>query len=387
MSINELTAKYHDYSIALRREFHTFPEIGLKEVKTQKRIMEELEKMGINCQKIAGTGVFAYIEGNGPGKTVALRADIDGLPVEEENDVDYKSKNSGMMHACGHDGHIAGLLTAAKILNESKSEFKGKVKLLFQPSEEGGAGAPIMIAEGAVDDVDAILGIHLWNECEIGTVSVEAGPRMASAGLFKIFINGKGGHGSMPHQGVDAGLVAASIHLNLQAIASREVDPLKAAVVSVGIMRAGNSFNIMPDEAYLEGTTRCFNKDVNDSLEDQIRRVAKNTALAFRAHARLEYTQLVSPVINDDLLSSLAQNSVSTLLGPQANVLFEKTMAGEDFSLYSQKTKAVFAFVGTKNENKLECFPHHHPKFDIDEDALAISSGLYAQFAIDYLNQ
>lgn len=387
MSINELTEKYHDYSIALRREFHTFPEIGLKEVKTQKRIMEELEKMGINCQKIAGTGVFAYIEGNGPGKTVALRADIDGLPVEEENDVDYKSKNSGMMHACGHDGHIAGLLTAAKILNESKSEFKGKVKLLFQPSEEGGAGAPIMIAEGAVDDVDAILGIHLWNECEIGTVSVEAGPRMASAGLFKIFINGKGGHGSMPHQGVDAGLVAASIHLNLQAIASREVDPLKAAVVSVGIMRAGNSFNIMPDEAYLEGTTRCFNKDVNDSLEDQIRRVAENTALAFRAHARLEYTQLVSPVINDDLLSSLAQNSVSTLLGPQANVLFEKTMAGEDFSLYSQKTKAVFAFVGTKNENKLECFPHHHPKFDIDEDALAISSGLYAQFAIDYLNQ
>jgi amidohydrolase len=387
MIVKELANKYHDYAIQMRRELHMNPEVGMKEFRTQKRVMEELQAMGIDSESIAGTGVVAYIKGNKPGKTIALRADMDALEVLEENESPYKSQNTGVMHACGHDGHTAGLLTAAKILSELKEDFPGTVKLLFQPGEEGAKGGPVMVREGAVDNVDGIFGIHLWNECEVGTVSVEAGPRMASAGLFKIFVTGKGGHGSMPHQGVDAGLVASTIHVNLQTILSREINPLYSAVVSVGIINAGNTFNIMPGDAYLEGTTRCFNKDVYDGLEEQIRRIVESTAYSLRAEAKLEYIQLVPPVINDFDLSNIAQNAVTKLFGSDANILFEKTMAGEDFSLYADKTKAVFALVGSKNENKLECFPHHHPKFDIDEDALCVSSGLYAQFAIDYLNQ
>jgi len=291
------------------------------------------------------------------------------------------------MHACGHDGHMAALLAAARILSDKRSEFKGRVKLVFQPGEEGAKVGDRMLEGGAVDDVDAIFVIHLWNEIEVGKVSVEAGPRMASAGLFKINVKGKGGHGSMPHQGVDAGLAGASILLNLQSITSRETNPLEAAVVSVGIFKCGESFNVIPGDAYLEGTTRCFSKEVNDSLEGQIRRIAESTAASYRAEADVEYRQIADPVINDTELSRIARNSVKSLMGEGANILFEKTMAGEDFSLYSRRTRSVFALVGTKNEKKHDFHPHHHSKFNIDEDALQIAAGLHAKFAMDFLNQ
>lgn len=387
MKVGDLAGKYKDYALHLRREFHMNPEVGMEEFRTQKRVMEELQKIGIECRPIAGTGVEGFIHGKGPGKTVALRADMDALEIEEESNSVYKSQNKGVMHACGHDGHTAGLLAAAHILKDKRMEFEGTVKLLFQPGEEGAKVGDAMLRDGALENVDAIFGIHLWNEIEIGSVSVESGPRMASAGIFKIHVSGKGGHGSMPHQGVDAALVGAAILMNLQAIASREIDPIDPAVVSVGIFRSGTSFNIMPGEAYLEGTTRCFSKKVNDGLEEQIRRIAESTATAHRALAKVEYRQLVDPVINDSELSKLARNAVAKLMGEGANILFEKTMAGEDFSQYARQVKSVFAFVGSRNEKKLEFFPHHHPKFDIDEDALEIAAALYAQFAIDYLNQ
>ncbi len=387
MSVNELAGNYKDYVVGLRREFHMNPEIGMGEFRTQKRVMEELRKIGIECEKIAGTGVVAYIKGTGEGKIVALRADMDALEVREENDSEYKSQNDGLMHACGHDGHTAALLAAARILIDKSDEFKGSVKLLFQPGEEGAKVGDRMLTDGAVKDVDAIFGLHLWNEIEVGKVSVEAGPRMASAGLFKIFVKGKGGHGSMPHQGVDASLVGASILLNLQSVASREINPLEPSVVSVGIFKSGKSFNVIPGDAYIEGTTRCFSKEVNDGLEEQIRRIAENTAKAYRAEARVEYRQLVDPVINDVELSRIARNSVASIMGEDANIMFEKTMAGEDFALYSRQSKSVFALVGTKNEKKHDFYPHHHPKFDIDEDALVIAAALHAKFAMDFLNQ
>ena len=387
MTVKQLVEKYKEYSVQIRREFHMNPEPSMKEVRTQKRVMEELMKIGIECKSVAGTGVMGFIHGNGPGKTVALRADMDALELQEENDVPYKSQNQGMMHGCGHDGHTAGLLTAAKILFEMKSEFNGTVKLLFQPGEEVAKGALAMIEDGVMAGVDAIFGIHLWNDCEIGKVSVQAGPRMASAGIFKIYVTGKGGHGSMPHQGVDAAVVGSAILMNLQSIVSREINPLETAVVSIGIFNAGSRFNVIAGEAYLEGTTRCFNMEVNSAFEDQIRRVAENTAKAYRAEVKLDYQQLVIPVINDERLSKLAQDAVVEINGEDAVLIYEKTTGGEDFSFFSEFAPSVFAFVGSQNTKKLEYYPHHHPQFDFDEDALAVAAGLYSQFALNFLQK
>lgn len=387
MNAKDLAKKYKQYAIDLRREFHMNPEPSMKEVRTSDRVVEELKKMGIECNKVAGTGVVGIIKGNCEGKTVALRADMDALEVNEENEKEYKSKVKGLMHACGHDGHTAGLLTAAKILNEMKNEFSGSVKLLFQPGEEVAQGAKKMITEGVMEGVDGVFGIHIWNDAEVGKISVEAGPRMASAGIFKIDVIGKGGHGSMPHQGVDAVVVGSSIVMNLQSLVSREISPLDPAVISVGMFNAGSRFNVIAGEAHLEGTTRCFSMEVNNSFEDMITRVAENTAKSYRAKVKVDYEQLVIPTINDPEMSAIAEGAVEKTSGKDALITYEKTTGGEDFSFFTQKAPGAFAFVGSKNEKKVDYFPHHHPKFDIDEDALEIASALYAQFAIDFLNK
>lgn len=385
MNVKELAEKYSSYAIEMRREFHMNPEPSMKEHRTQKRIMEELDKMGIENHAVGGTGVMGILHGKATGKTVALRADIDALDLQELNDVPYKSQNAGFMHGCGHDGHAAGLLTAAKILKDMGQEFNGTVKLLFQPGEETAKGAFAMINDGVLDNVDGLFGIHLWNDCEIGKISTEAGPRMASAGIFNIRVQGKGGHGSMPHQGVDAVIVGAAIIMNLQSIVSREISPLDPAVLTIGIFNSGTRFNVMAGEAYLEGTTRCFSLEVNDAFEAQIKRVVESTAKAYRAEAVLDYKQLVLPTINDPVLSKLAQDAAISLVGEEGNIIFEKTTGGEDFSFYAKYVPTVFAFVGAQNKEKIEYFPHHHPKFDIDEDALSIAAGLYAQFALNFL--
>jgi amidohydrolase len=357
----------------------------MKEFETQKKVMEELDKIGIENFKAAGTGVVGIIKGEKEGKIVALRADMDALELQEENDIPYKSKNEGYMHGCGHDGHTAGLLTAGKILNEIKSQIEGTVKLVFQPGEETGEGALALIEEGILDDVDAIFGIHLWNELDSGKVSVEAGPRMASAGIFDINVQGRGGHGSMPNQGVDACLVGAAILMNLQTVVSREISPLDSAVLSIGIFNSGTRFNVIPSKAYLEGTTRCFSMEVNDKFEEQIQRIVENTAKAYRAEAVLNYRQLVLPTINDEKLAEYANKAAKEIVGDEGVVLFEKTTGGEDFSYFSQKAKTEFAFVGTRNDKKVKYYPHHHSNFDIDESALTTAAGLYAGFAVEYL--
>ena len=385
MDIKGLAKTYEDYSIEMRRHFHMQPEPSMEEYETQKKIMEELDTMNIENFKAAGTGVVGIINGEKEGKVVALRADMDALEIQEENDIPYKSKFDGYMHGCGHDGHMAGLLTAAKILNELKSEIEGTVKLVFQPGEENGKGALALIDEGILDDVDAIFGIHLWNELESGKVSVEAGPRMASAGFFYIHVYGQGGHGSMPDQGVDAGLAGAAILMNLQSLVSREMNPLNPTVLSIGIFKSGTRFNIIPSKAYLEGTTRCFSMEINEIFEGKIRRIVENTAKAYNAEAELNYRQLSLPTINDEKLSEYASKVAVDLVGEEGNVIFEKTTGGEDFSFFSTKTKTEFAFVGTRNDEKIKYYPHHHSYFDIDESALTTAAGLYAGFAIEYL--
>ncbi|SHI51469.1 amidohydrolase [Dethiosulfatibacter aminovorans DSM 17477] len=387
MNIKELAKEYKDYAVSIRREFHMNPEPAMKEERTSDRIVEELEMLGIPCRKAAGTGVVGIIKGKTEGRTIALRADIDALELQEKNEIVYRSKVEGMMHGCGHDGHAASLLTAARILNEIKDEFSGTVKLLFQPGEEVAKGAKKLISEGELEGVDGIFGIHVWNGIDVGKVSVEEGPRMASAGIFNINITGKGGHGSMPNQGIDSVVVGAATVMNMQALVAREINPLDPAVVTLGIFNAGTRQNILAGEAYLEGTTRCFSMDVNNIFEEQIRRVAERTAESYRARAVLEYEQLVLPTINDPEMASIGEDAVRSLLGSEGLVKYEKTTGGEDFSFYTVEVPGAFAFVGSKNEEKVELFPHHHPCFDIDEDALEVASGLYAQYAVEFLGR
>lgn len=384
-TVRQLAKNYKNYTIEMRREFHMNPETAMKEFRTSNRIQEELEKIGIKSEKAANTGVIAYIEGKNKGKTIGLRADMDALELTETNDVKYKSRVDGLMHGCGHDGHTASLLTAAMILNEMKDQFNGRIKLIFQPGEEIAKGAKQLINEGVMNDVDAIFGIHIWNDLEVGKVSMEAGPRMASAGIFNIKIKGKGGHGSMPHQGVDSVVVGASIVMNMQNVIAREINSLDPAVISFGIFNAGTRGNILAGTSYLEGTTRSYNMEVNDIFEETINRVASKTAESFRAKAVLHYEQLVLPVINDKALTIIGEEAVKNLMDECALAHYEKTTGGEDFSYYTLEKPGVFAFVGSMNKEKIPHFPHHHPNFDIDEDALEVSSGLYAQFAIEFL--
>lgn len=384
-SIKSLAEAYKAYGVNLRREFHMYPEASLKEYRTSDRIQEELQALGIPSEKIAGTGVVAYIHGAGSGKTIALRADMDALELQEENAFDYKSKNEGLMHACGHDGHTASLLTAAKILNDIKEDFNGCVKLMFQPGEETARGAKKLIEAGVLEDVDAVFGIHIWNDLEVGKVSIESGPRMASAGIFKVYIEGKGGHGSMPNQGIDSVVVGAAIVMNLQSVVAREINPLEPAVITCGIFDAGTRGNILAGEAYLEGTTRCFSLEVDGMFETTIRRIVENTARSYRAKARLDYEKLVLPTINPVEMSKIGEVAVKALLGEEGLSLYEKTTGGEDFSFYMVEKPSAFAFVGARKPSDIETYPHHHPKFDIDEVSIEVSSALYAQYAIEYL--
>ena len=386
MNVNELVRKYSDYNLKLRREFHMIPEPSMNEVKTQQKIMEELKKIEIPCRKAAGTGVVAYIRGGRDGRTLALRADTDALEIQEANDIGYRSTHDGLMHACAHDGHISSLLTAARILTELKDELKGTVKLIFQPGEETGEGARRVISEGELKEVDGIFGLHIMNYIEAGKVTVEAGPRMASAGTFRITIKGRGGHASKPHQGVDAIVVGAAMVMNLQTLVSREFNPLDPTVLTVGVFNAGTRFNVMAGEAVLEGTSRCFNMEINDVFEEKIRRVVENTAAVYRAEATLEYEQMVIPVINDEYMSSIGEEAVRKTIGPEHLLVYGKTTGGEDFSYYGQEVPAAFALVGGGNDAKMEYHPHHNSRFCFDEDVLDIASGLYAQYALDYLN-
>lgn len=387
MNIRELAKKYKDYVIDMRREFHMNPETSWNEHRTSKRVKEELEKMGVPYVSMAGTGVVAVIEGKEKGKTVALRADMDALQVTEANEVEYKSKNEGVMHACGHDGHTAMLLGAAKVLNEVKDNLKGTVKLFFQPAEELAEGAVRMIEEGCMEGVDSIFGIHLWSDLECGKVSVESGPRMASADMFKITIKGKGGHGSLPHQGIDAVVAGSAVVMDLQSIVSREISPLQSAVVSVGKFNSGTRFNVISSSATLEGTTRCFSPEIREEFPKIIERIAKNTASSYRAEAELEYTFGTPPVINNEEASKLATNVIQKLYGSQMVAMMEKVTGGEDFARYLEKAPGAIAFVGARNEAK-ECnYPHHSQRFNIDEDALEIGCALYSQYAVDFLNE
>lgn len=387
MNINELSKRYKQYTVDLRREFHMYPELSMHEERTAQRIKEELDKMGIPHVSMAGTGVLATIQGNGSGKTIALRADTDALEITEKNDVPYKSRNEGIMHACGHDSHTAMLLGAAKVLCDVRDKLNGTVKLLFQPGEEVAQGAKGMIEAGALEGVDEVFGMHVMGNLPAGKMAIGSGARMASCDMFRITVKGKGGHGSMPHLSVDAVVAASAIVMNLQAVASREVSPMDTVVVSVGKLNSGTRWNIIADEAVLEGTTRSFSHEVRGKLAETIERIAKSTAAAYRAEAELEYNYLSSPTINNEISTERARRSIEKIMSKDSIVEMPKQAGSEDFSEYLAKVPGTFVMVGTANAEKDTCYVNHHPKFDIDEDMLEYGVALHVQYAIDYLNE
>lgn len=384
MSIIEISNKYKQAVIDLRREFHQYPEASLYEYKTIDRIGQELDKLGVPYKKVADTGIITEIKGINPGKTVALRADIDALSVKELAECEYKSKNEGFMHACGHDCHISMLLGAAMILSEIKNELNGTVRLIFQPAEEIAQGAKKMIEAGALNGVDGVFGMHVWSDIECGSVCIQEGPLMASADLFTITVRGKGGHGSAPHQGVDAVVASSAIVMNLQSIVSRELSPLDPAVVSVGTLNVGSRFNVIASEGTLCGTTRSFNPEVRNKFPEIIKRIAQDTASTYRAEAEVEYTFATPVVINDANCSKIAEKSLDAI--GAKSIIIEKITGGEDFAEYLNRVPGIIALVGVGNEAKGACYPQHHPMYTVDEDALEIGTALYAQYAQDFLN-
>ncbi|NPD88540.1 MAG: amidohydrolase [Asgard group archaeon] len=369
------------YIIEKRRHFHMNPETGFEEVKTSAHIEEELRKIGYDIQKTAVTGLIATIDSGKEGRTIALRADIDALNVTEDNDKPYCSKIPGKMHACGHDAHSAMLLGAAKIIYKNKDNLTGKVKLVFQPAEEGGGGAKKIVDEGHIDDVDQIFGIHVWQEGQSGTIATTKGPFLASADQFKIKIKGKGGHAASPHQTFDPTAVLVDIYNAIQKIVSREIDPLEKAVISIPMIEGSDAHNIIPTEAKMEGTFRTFNNDVRDHILKRIKEIVEGYSKAWRCEGNVEFEIdgiYYPPTINhvesvDDLIEILKPLDEVKDAG--------LTMGGEDFAFYLNKTKGAFIVLGLYNEEKGIIHPHHHPKFDVDEDILWKGTAIYSLLA------
>ncbi|CAG9417201.1 M20 family metallopeptidase [Providencia alcalifaciens] len=387
-SITASVKKHTEAMIAFRRDLHSHPELPFEEVRTTKRIAQELAKIGIEYRLTEPTGIIADIKGGKPGKTVALRADIDALPVQELNDsLEYKSTNQGKMHACGHDAHTAMLLTAAKALYEVRDELKGNIRLIFQPAEEIAQGAKAMVKQGAVDNVDNVFGMHIWSTTPSGKVSCNVGGTFASADLLVVKFKGRGGHGSMPEATVDAAIVASSFVMNLQAVVSRETSSLDSAVVTIGKMEVGTRFNVIAENAVLDGTVRCFDIETRTRIEAAIRRYAEHTAAMYGATAEVDYIYGTLPVINEERSALLAQSVISEAFGENALMAERPTPGGEDFSFYMENIPGCFALLGSGNPEKDTQWAHHHGCFNIDEDVMASGAELYAQYAWSYLQQ
>lgn len=364
----------HQEMIAIRRYLHQYPEISFNEKKTAKYIADFYEKLGIPYQtKVGGNGVIATLQGGKPGKTVALRADFDALPIQDEKDVPYKSKVDGVMHACGHDGHTATLLTLAKAVQAFQEELSGTIVFLHQHAEEyAPGGAKPIIESGALDQVDAIFGTHLWTTTPIGVLQTSKDVFMAGADRFDITIQGKGGHGGYPHETKDAIVIGAELITQLQQIISRRIDPLKTAVLTIGKFEAGNAFNIIADKAKLVGTMRYLNLDVQEQVIEEMERIINGVCLANGATYTFNYEKGYPPVINRAEEAQLVLHASKNVPEITSSEFVPPVMAGEDFAYYLHEKPGTYFFTGAKKEGNE--YPHHHPKFDIDERALPIAA-------------
>jgi len=368
---------------ALRRELHQHPELAHHEQRTAARIAAFLEGHGLDVRTgVGGTGVVATTRG-AAGRTVLLRTDMDGLPIQEQSEAPYASREPGRMHACGHDGHTAMGAVAARVL--AKRRLPGTVRSIFQPAEEGERGAQGMIADGVMDGVDLAFGIHLWNELPVGTLGVKAGPLMASADRLRIVIHGRGGHGAKPHRSADPIVAAAHVVTALQTIVSREVAPVRAAVVTIASIHAGEAFNVIPDEVTMTGTVRSFDPELRRSMAERITRLATGVAAGLQCRAEVEVRSGNPAVINDAQVAELARRAAIRVVGEASVVEPEPTMGGEDMALYFERAPGCFVFVGSANPARGLDQPHHSARFDFDEAALAIGCEFLVQAATEAL--
>jgi amidohydrolase len=372
-----------------RRSIHQKPELGFEELITAEFITRKLEEWSIPYQAgIAKTGIVATIAGNHSGKVLAIRADMDALPIQEANEVPYRSQHDGKMHACGHDGHVSIALGTAYYLSQHRN-FSGTVKIIFQPAEEGPGGAKPMIEAGVLTnpDVDAIIGLHLWNNLPLGTVGVRSGALMAAVECFRCTIFGKGGHGAMPDKTIDSIVVGSQIVNALQTIVSRNIDPLDSAVVTVGEFHAGSALNVIADNAKISGTVRYFNPNLENFIGNRIEAIISGICQSHGATYDLDYWQLYPPVINDRTMSELVRSVATEVVETPVGVVPEcRTMGGEDMSFFLQQVPGCYFFLGSANPAKGLSYFHHHPRFDFDETALSMGVEIFVRCVEKYLS-
>jgi amidohydrolase len=382
------------YTQAMRRDFHKHPELGFREVRTGAIVAKELEALGLEVTKGVGkTGVVGYLEGSKPGPTILLRFDMDALPITEETGAEYASTNPGVMHACGHDGHTAIGLTVAKMLHAHREELAGSIKFCFQPSEEGTngedvGGALMMMRDGVLENpkVERTLSLHVWNDKPVGWLHVGSGPVMAGADLFIVKLTGRGGHGAAPETTNDPVAAAAQIVTALQTIVSRNVAPLKPAVVSVTSIHAGTAFNIIPQTAELNGTIRTFEPEIRKIVHERFEQIVRGIASSMGCEAEITIKQVTAPVINNEAVTERVLNVAQALL-PQNEIETDPylTMGAEDMGYMQEKADGCYFMIGSANAEKNLNYNHHHPKFDFDERALVTGAALMASAAADLL--
>ena len=388
--IKDESMSISDWIISIRRELHEHPELMYEEFKTSELIRRELDKLEISYKHpIAETGVLASI-GNGNGPCVALRADMDALPIHEETDVSFKSKIDGKMHACGHDCHVSMLLGAAKLLKGKEDQINGTIKLLFQPAEEGGAGGKLMREEGALKnpEVERIFGLHVWPQLPSGQIGSREGTFLAATSSLSLTVKGVGGHAAVPQLTKDPVLTSARIITNLQSIISRELDPLDSGVVSITVINGGNASNVIPSEVKVKGTLRSLTMDDLKELQKRVKEIAEGIAQTHGCEAIVEYVgNDYPPTVNDSEMWKFAKNVGIELLGDENVSDLDAVMGGEDFAYYTEKVKGCFVVLGMNNPDIDATYSVHHPMFKADEDALHIGTALHTIFALKSLEE
>ena len=376
-----------DYIIKIRRTLHEDPELSGQEYKTQQKIMIELDKLGLQYTKAGNTSLIATLKGGKPGKVIALRADIDALPITEETDVEFKSKNNGVMHACGHDAHTAMLLGAAKILCEMKDEIPGEVRFFFQEGEETFTGAKKIIAAGGMDKVDACFGMHGMPDLESGYINIQPGYRMAGSDTIFVRFEGVSGHASVPHLAKDTIHPACGFVLDLQGIVTKNINAQNPLVLSVGRFDGGTKANVVAKYTQIEISMRYFDQKVRETTHAAIKRHAKAIADAYEIKADVNIEEGPPSLYNDEELALLADKSATKVFGEGKNLDLQKYMGSEDMPFYFEQAKGVYAFIGYRNESQEAIYFPHHEKFKIDEDYMKYGTAMHVQFALDYLNE
>ncbi len=391
--IRELADKQGSRMTELRHHFHSNPELSWQEVETTRKIAEIIEDLGFENIRtgFGGTesGLTADLNLEKEGPMVALRADIDALPLTEENDIPYRSTRDGVMHACGHDAHATMLIGAATILSEIKDDLPGRVRLIFQPAEEHGlkSGAETMIAEGVLDGVDAIAGLHIWSSVPSGKIGFRSGPIMASADVWEITVKGKGGHGSMPHNAIDPTIAAATVITTMQTVVSREIDPQDTVVLSIGQIESGTAANIIPESATLKGNIRTTSPETRAAIPEKMERIMKGICSAMRCEGILNFMNIYPVTVNDEKLSDLAISTAIEMLGENYVEKAPLLMGSEDFSYYGEKVPGTFFLLGCGNKEKGTNNQHHSPRFNIDDDVLPSGTAMLAGFAWKFLSE